>query len=125
MGMDIFLCAKPKGFSSFSKIQDVRNKVEKGKELKLADTMLYNAIMEYNGAGLLDKSESIRLQWLKDALEANRKELYSVRSKIQRAKFAVILGKAWFDEFSSRDNCLLTYNGIEFDFVLGEKEEKL
>ena len=50
----------------------------------------------------------------------NQTGLRRVRQDIQETKFAVLLGKRWFDEFSSRAENTIEVSGLKFTFVVSE-----
>jgi hypothetical protein len=67
--------------------------------------------------------------WLECQIEVVKKRQRELRSQVQRSKFSVILGKQWFPEFDSRDNCTLQgqFEGVQakVSFVLGEATVKI
>ena len=67
--------------------------------------------------------------WLECQIAVIKKRQRELRSQVQRSKFSVILGKQWFPEFDSRDNCTLQgqFEGVQakVSFVLGEATVKI
>lgn len=67
--------------------------------------------------------------WLECQIEVVKKRQRELRSQVQRSKFSVTLGKQWFPEFDSRDNCSLQgqFEGVQskVSFVLGETTVKI
>ena len=60
--------------------------------------------------------------WFEDSLEKINTDLQKVRRNIQETKFAVILGKAWFDEFDSREDNTLVVGDALYTFNVREVE---
>jgi hypothetical protein len=60
--------------------------------------------------------------WFTDTLEEKQKELRSIRSKVQKVKMAVILGRKWFKEFTNREDCELVVDNVRCIFELGEEK---
>lgn len=111
---------KIKGFSSFPKVQDVQTLLEKGSKLTRPAALLKGAIDEcltleskFSGAVLITTYEGL--------IKEIQIELREVRGRIQATKFALLLGKKWFDEFSSRDEATLTLGDKEVTFALRTK----
>jgi hypothetical protein len=105
---------KIKNFSTMPKVSDVLAKQQK--------------IKEANGGGKvkLTPSEQLlaeTLQWVEPirgditrvsaALASTEANLRGVRKEIQKTKFAVLLGKRWFDEFDSRDSAAMVVDGFD------------
>lgn len=110
---------KVKGFSSLPKVSDVMERLASNKKLRNVD-----AVMK-KGIDLLtecpDKvSDKVKLAWIDDKIGTLKKDLHKTRFSIQKTKFAIILGKKWFDEFDSRENSTLETNGNTFIFDLKE-----
>ena len=61
-----------------------------------------------------------KLAAVKSLISQHKAELRTVRTDIQKTKFAVILGKRWFDEFTSREDNKLTVDGREFTISVRE-----
>jgi hypothetical protein len=114
---------KMKGLSSLPSVKDVLEKSKKGGKLTPSMMLVKSGIDLYNQN--LKKSQGASLSWVEEQTEKLKKELISVRSDIQETKFAVILGKKWFDEFSSREKNTLTLGGIEYTLSVGETKVEL
>ena len=80
---------KVSGMSALPKVSAVTDKINANKRLTLVEQ-----IMEE----MLEVSESD----VSDMLEKKTKEVRTIKTTIQENKFAVILAKKWFDEFTSR-----------------------
>lgn len=111
---------KLKGLSSLPKVEDVLAKMG-AKQTKggLLMEPMVKLCKEQEQAGKEDF-----LKWVEEEIIAKTKELGRVRDFIQGAKFAILLGKKWFDEFTSRDSGVITLTdslvgNIEVSFSLG------
>jgi len=104
---------KASGFSSIPKVSEVQDRLKEKKKLTASAQLVADAIESH-------KKSWASLAKLKTKLEDVRGELVQVRSEIQKAKFAVVLGNKWFDEFTSRANCKLSVADVEYKFELGE-----
>jgi len=105
---------KIKGFSSLPSIETVLNKEKAGKKLTPSEQLINQQIKFFDSTS---KLETIDLQ-----IAQFKKELNEVRYAIQKAKFAVCLAKVWFNEFPSRENCMLDINGYNLTIELGEQK---
>jgi len=113
---------KPKGFSSIPKVSDVKNKIASKKKLRPVDEMVCLGLDLINSSPVVDQSSKVKIAWLCDKIQELKKEMLGIRSKIQKNKFAVILGKSWYDEFESREDCTLTSDNVLYTFALEEKK---
>ncbi len=128
-----------KGFSSLPKVVDVIEHVEEirvydeakrngnalppqPKALKPVEAIVAAGVKMYDDCGLTKKDRSVQLAWLKAEISRLSGEAGGVRRQIQETKFAIVLGKKWFDELTSRDNPTLDVNGYTFTFKLGEEK---
>lgn len=114
---------KAKGFSSWPKVDAVIEKMQLGKKLTPAEVFISKPIHAFANTGLAELEDiELGIAWLDTAIVTRKEALRRVRSDIQRTKFAVILGKKWFDEFSSRENCNIKVNDLEFSLSIREVE---
>jgi hypothetical protein len=114
---------KIKSFSGVPKFEDVEAKQRK--------------ILQENGKGKtkLTPSETLMAESLKwvdttcgrtnlslinGTFSANTTAMRGVRKDIQKTKFAILLGKRWFDEFESREDCTIEVRGFTCTFNLRE-----
>jgi uncharacterized protein YegL len=135
--MSVNLATKIKGLSSLPKVEDVITKIKIGKELKLNEWVMADAIKKYLTQLESDiyktLSEEQQKGVLKTYLETKstilNKQKRGVLQEIAQIKFALILSKHWFSEFKSFDEnkLSLTLDGqnLDFTFDLTEKEEKI
>ena len=115
---------KAKGLSSIPKIDNVVAKMKDGKKLTPAETLVSRTLQ------LIESStkrleDAVRDRWLEKQVETAMLAMRTVRREIQETKFATLLGKKWFDEFSSRDENRLTVDGNEFTISLGTEQVPL
>ncbi len=135
--MSVNLATKIKGLSSLPKVEDVVAKIKAGKELKLNEWVMADAIKKYLAQLESDMyktlSEEQQKGILKTYLETKSSILNKQRRKIlqeiAQIKFSLILSKKWFTEFKSFDEnkLVLKLDGqdLDFTFDLNEKEEKI
>jgi hypothetical protein len=112
-----------KGFSSFPKVEDVveRRKANKGQTASGAMVLL--GVEEHEA--LLPTSGKKIVAALSARIEDLTGELRSIRRKVQAAKFAVLLGNQWFEEFSSREDCSLVVDDVQFSFAVKDVIEEI
>lgn len=104
------------GLSNLPKVDAVMTKLDDEKKklkLTISDKMLVPAILNWQAA--VEAKKEI-LPWLDGEILAAKKELATLRGDIQRTKFAILLGKAWFDEFTSRSDNKIKVNDVEYTF---------
>jgi len=103
---------KLKGWSSLPPADTVIKMAEDGKDLPARHAVMFDAYSKHATAS----PDVIKL-----SIDIARLDLAFLRAKIQRAKFSVLLGNAWFDEFESRDGCHIELDdGNVVTFELGE-----
>lgn len=115
---------KIKGYSSLPKVDEVVSKTKelatgKGKPLT-ATAVLVNEGVKIVEAKTKDMDDKTKLAVLTGLILDHKKQLTAVRSDIQRTKFAIILGKRWFDEFTSREENTLELDGKTFTIAVRE-----
>lgn len=117
---------KIKGASSLPTVEDVQAAIAGGKRLTLGQHLVGWGI--WLGESAFNAKDLVSLNGM---IEANQRALHAVRSKLQRIKFAIILGKRWPKEFNSRTDCkveiqplaLFTWtDAFQVSFELGEKQ---
>lgn len=135
--MSVVLATKIKGLSSLPKVEDVVTKIKAGKELKLCEWVMADAIKKYQAQTESELYKSLSEEQQKgvlktylttksDLLNKNRRRALQ---EIAQIKFALILSKKWFSEFKSFDENKLSLNldgqNLEVTFDMCEKEEKI
>jgi hypothetical protein len=112
---------KVAGYSSFPKLSDVRDRRDAGKPQTKSGSLMLEAleIFEDDCSAVDDPG---RLAWLDVMIAASKTILAAQRANIQRAKFAVTLAHRWFDEFSSREGCVIPLHDTKFTFEVNEEK---
>jgi hypothetical protein len=112
-----------KGLNSLPTVKKVMEKIAAKKKLTPVEVLIQDGIEEYE---TVKRNNSKELSnWLESSIKENQNKLKVLRVNVQENKFAVILGKKWFDEFKSREDTKLTIGENEFEFVLGEEEVEI
>lgn len=123
---------KVKGCSSLPSVADVEKNIAAGKPLTLAQAFVAN------GLNLIDTVSPFNAAGFEGYIDSVKRDLKVTRRKLQRTKFAVLLGKRWFDGWISREGCKATHPNVfapgaksfkvakqldaEVSFVLGEEK---
>lgn len=135
--LSVNLATKIKGLSSLPKVEDVVTKIKAGKDLKLNEWIMADAIKKYLAQLDSDMYKSLNEEQqkgvLKTYLETKSTILNKQRRKalqeIAQIKFALILSKKWFTEFKSFDenklNLTLDGQNLDFTFDLFEEQVKI
>jgi hypothetical protein len=107
--------------STLPKVDEVRTKLQTGKALNPPGLLIKQGLeMVAQEAGQLEAQE--KLHWLDQKAQALKVELIKLRNEMQRTKFAIILGKRWFDEFTSREESTLQVDGVDYSIAVREVE---
>lgn len=110
---------KADGLMSIPKLDVVRKAIVAGKPLTPAQKMVADALAIID-MQVMEQSPKVAQKFaINMTIEARKKELSFCRKYIQFAKFAVVLGKRWFSEFSSREENHLEISGTKFSIELG------
>jgi len=112
---------KVKSFSSLPSVKDTRTRIASGK-MRPADEVMKLGIDLYDNSPVAAQSDKIKLTWVEEKVKELKTQLLDVRFDIQRTKFAIILGKKWFDEFESREDSTLELDGKTFTIAVEEKK---
>lgn len=113
---------KIKGLSSLPKVQEVIDKQTAGKKLTASAALVLAGLNLWGSSGVTASASPVKIAWLDDKIVQLKKEQKEITHKVQEIKFSLILGKKWLDDFSSRDENKLVYQGNEFTFDLGEEK---
>lgn len=113
---------KVAGLSSLPKVEEVIEKMEKGKVSTVSVKLMADAITEYQSHKPDEMTPENRKELLETKMKATDVNLKSTRKKIQTAKFAILLGKQWFREFKSREENSLEIDGNKFTIEVKEKQ---
>lgn len=135
--MSVNLAIKIKGLSSLPKVEDVVAKLKAGTPLKLSEWVLSLPLKDYLRETESDMFKALPEEQQKEVLNTylvnKSKQMNVNKNKIMKdiaqIKFAVILSKKWFNEFTSFDENQATYKfddqELQFTFDLSEKEIKI
>jgi len=113
---------KIKGLSSLPKVTDVEAKVSSGKKLTTADSMIAGGLSALKKVTAGISAEKAKVVAVQNELDTVKSELRALRGQLMRQKFAVVMGKSWFDEFKGQRQEEYKYDlkGYEFTLKLGE-----
>ena len=113
--------------SSLPKIEDVLKKISNGKSLNKSDSFIKEGLDYYNSSRVLVEGfeDYFRNEWYESQIRFLNKTLKALRGTIQGTKFAVVLGKKWFDEFPSRNDTSIVVDGHSFTFEFSEEIVKI
>ena len=113
---------KLSGIATLPTVKKVMEKIASNKSRTAVETLVEDGITLWNKVKASLKDKKAIAAWFTTTIEGKQKELKEIRSEVQKTKFAVILGKRWFDEFTSRENCELTIDSVKCVFDLGEEK---
>lgn len=106
---------------SLPTVKKVMEKIAAGKSRTPVEYLVEEGINMYEASkDKLDTDEK-KKGWFDFHINFLRRIMLDKRTQIQQTKFAVILGKKWFDEFSSREENTIEVDGYKFTFELGEE----
>lgn len=108
--------------SSLPKVIDVRNKIEASKKLTPREELIQAGLEIYEKSGKSTEEKDTKIAWLTDRIKELQKDLLDYRVNIQKTKFAIVLTKKWFDEFSNREDNSMELNGVTFTIDLGKEK---
>jgi hypothetical protein len=110
------------GIASLPTVKKVMEKIASNKSRTASEALLEDGIAQWNKAKAGLKDKKAIASWFSTTIEKKQKEMKEIRSELQKTKFAVILGRKWFDEFNTRENCELTIDNVKCVFDLGEEK---
>ena len=108
--------------SSLPTVKKVLDKLSTKKSLTLNESIVNLGICEYLVFKTKNDDSDFRKMFLEKRIEHYKKELNSLRSSVNKVKFAILQSKKNFDEFDSREGNVLTIDGNTFTFVYGEQQ---
>ena len=135
--MSVNLATKLKGLSSLPKVDVVKQKILDGSTLKINEWVMADALRKYMEQTASDMYQSLSEEQQKGVLRTyltTKSDMLNVRRRkvlqeIAEIKFALILSKKWFTEFTSFDENTLALTldeqDLNFTFDLNEKEVKV
>jgi hypothetical protein len=111
------LNVKISGLSALPSVKAVNDKLAKGAKLNLADTLILDALNEYNAfveSSMVQKSsvkDSLIETWLTAETKATIEEVRKLQYELNKNLYAIVVGQVWFKEFTSLDE-----NEMQVDF---------
>ena len=135
--LSVNLATKIKGLSGLPKVDDVKKKILDGATLKLNEWIMSDALKKYMEQTASDMYQSLGEEQKKGVLRTyltTKSDMLNIRRRkvlqeIAEIKFALILSKKWFTEFTSFDenvlNLTLDGQDLTFTFDLKEKEVEI
>lgn len=135
--LSVNLTTKIKGLSSLPKVEDVVTKIKAGKELKLNEWIMADAIKKYLAQLDSDMYKSFNEEQQKGVLKTYletksgilNKQRRKILQEIAQIKFSLILSKKNFIEFKTFDenklSIVLDGQNLDFTFAFEEKVEKI
>ena len=116
--------AKIAGMSKIPSVNAVLKKQKDGKKLNGADCVVANWISLCETLREKDGDEEFK-NWLDTLTEKTNDDIKTISGILAKARFAIIVGKIWFKEFETRDNCNMTLklDGVN-DFVCSVELKK-
>lgn len=113
---------KLSGIATLPPVKKVMEKIAADKSRTPVEALMEEGINAWNKvkSGMKDKKAS--QTWFTSTLQEKQKKLKEVRQTRQKYVFSILLAKKWFDEWNSRENCVLDVEGIKCSFELGEEK---
>lgn len=126
------LNVKIAGLSALPSLKAVNDKVTKGSKLTLADTLMLDAIKEYEdfvNSPMVQNSaakDSLIETWLEAETKAIISKVRELQYTLNQVLYSIVVGQAWFKEFSSLDEneMIIDFNNqkVSVKALLEEKE---
>lgn len=126
------LDVKLAGLSSLPSMKAVNDKLTKKSKLNLADTLMVDAINEYKAfveSPMVQKSaakETLIETWLTTETKSAIQEVRKTQYDLNKILYSIVVGQAWFKEFSSLDDNEMVVKfhdqDVKCQAILGEKE---
>lgn len=113
------------GFSSLPAIKKVEEKLADKKKLTVSEKAVFDAMEIYKSETAAMKTDEQKAVYLKQSTEQIRKDLFVLRSELNRVKFAVVLGKFNFTQKPKLENGNndYVYNGTTYYIKLNRNAE--
>lgn len=119
-----------KGFSSVPKVLELEDRLDTGKKLTPALTMMVPYLLQAQAMVAANPDHAKLVTALRAAAKASIEEARRINARLSEIKFAVTVGQVWFKEFSSLDEGTLDMtddDGVSFlaTATLREMEVKI
>ena len=105
-----------RGFSSLPSVKSVTEKMMTNKKRTPSDELIAAGISHAEHIAPIHLPPLQKIARWADAIRTCGAQIAKIRSNIQRAKFSVLLGKSWFEEFPTRADATIVVDGINFTF---------
>lgn len=116
---------KIKGCSNLPSVNAVTKKLSGKGKLTLSESLVYAGLEAFEKSPVKKSSAKLQAAWLEEAIEERKEALKEVRQDIQVTKFSVILGRRWFEEFSSRTENEIDVGSNHFTLSLKEVQVEI
>ena len=113
---------KLSGIDTLPAVKKVSEKIASGKDRTAVESLIEEGLAMWDKVKKTLRDSKMISKWFDDTIRGLQADLKEIRQGLQKQKFAILLGKAWFQEFSSRENCELTVDNVKCRFVLGEEK---
>jgi hypothetical protein len=113
------------GLASLPTVKKVMEKIASKKARTPVEQLVEEGINIHTVVKDTLKTKEAKSKWFSATIDKMKIEQRAIRSRLQETKFAIILGKKWFDEFKSRAEDTIKVDGQEFKFELGEEQVEI
>lgn len=110
------------GIASLPTVKKVQEKIASNKARTPVEALIEAGINSWeNRKGKLNSQEA-KIRWFDDTIKDLQRQMKDLRYIIQGTKMSVILGKRWFQEFNTRQDCSIDVDGVKCVFKLEEEK---
>lgn len=113
-----------KGMASTPKAADVVSKVENKKPLTDREKPMADYYQLFKSS-VGDQPKEVKRAWVEKNLEELKAKLHEKRRQVQEVKFGAILGKKWFEEFTSREEATYKFTEAGKEYLAEFKIKKV
>jgi hypothetical protein len=113
---------KLSGIATLPTVKSVEAKIALGKARTPSEALIEVGINAWNGRKGSLSGSTAKAKWFDETIKGLQNQMKTLRYTVQSIKAQVVIGRKWFDEFNSRDNCSITVDGIKCVFELGEEK---
>ena len=112
-------------YSSIPAVKLVIGRIETGKSLNSVQTIMANAIKEFDKDKKSIGDEKAFQTKMRNILDSIEKQIFEIRSNIQNARLSTILWKNKFDNLEVGDSPVIESNWTKVTFSFGEKKIRI
>ncbi len=121
-----FFEIKIRSYSSLPSVASELKKMANGRPATKAGLLVRAGIQIWSDASLPDETPvAAKLAWLDAKIGELKQQLYAITSRIQRAKFGILLTKRWFSDLTTRENPSIIVDGKTCTISVTNKEIKI